>query len=66
MCKDCDNCVHCWRDDSVGAIECGMMEEMTEEQIEDHIENTKEGCPFLKERYEQDMDYIEALMKHWR
>lgn len=62
----CRGCVHLWEDSSVNAFECGMAEEMTEEQIEKYFCCDEEGCPFRKEQYEQDMDYINALVKHWK
>ena len=59
--KNCDNCTHCWRDDSVGARECTMAEEMTEEEIETYYADMNEGCPYHKTQEELDEEYIMAL-----
>lgn len=55
----CENCVNCWRDDSVGATECTA--DLTEAELEEYYTNGQSGCPCYKEIEEQDADYIDAL-----
>ena len=59
--RNCETCVKCWRDDSVGARECTNAEEMTEDEIETYYSDMKDGCPYYKSQEELDGDYLMAL-----
>ena len=48
MNKCCENCGHCFIDFSVGLYECQNMDNMTEEEIEEHYVNNDGNCPYWK------------------
>lgn len=57
----CENCVHCWRDDTVGERECMIAEELSEEQLVKYFENMEPGCPYYMTQEDQTDSYIQAL-----
>ena len=48
MNKCCENCGHCLTDFSVGLYECQNMDNMTEQEIEEHYVNNDGNCPYWK------------------
>lgn len=61
-CRNCDTCVHCWRDNSVGDRECLMVEFMTEEEIVTYFEDMGDNCPHYKSEFEQYQDFLQAVV----
>ena len=60
MCN-CMQCVNCWFDESVGDRECMVAENLTDDELVEHFEDLKEGCPCFKQIEEQDYEYLVAL-----
>ena len=48
MNKYCENCGNCFIDFSVGLYECQNMDNMTEQEIEEHYTNNDGNCPYWK------------------
>lgn len=46
---NCETCVYCWRDESVGYRECICKEDFTEEEIVKYDEDMEDGCPHYEE-----------------
>ena len=60
--KNCETCVHCWTDESVGDRECTNTDEMTEEEIEKYYSEMENGCPYYRSQEDNDQAFMQALV----